>query len=243
MIRQCFLANTGIQFYRKTFKHIGLDPTTLFPSVTTRPLALEAPCVTEAAEARASAQCRDGHVNDQVQASPMAACTFKSEEHEELLDALSPISDQLEKRKAWWILEIFPLFQFKQDRDYSLKFDWWYAFSPPFPHLVTHVGVTFFLRPNLGRGRQIPKPVCEKKKVLVHRSVKTRMDADCLEEGKYIPKANFEHYEVEWVDSSTCRPASSFTDSVPVRSFSFIYASSSALLVLFWYLTASRPRV
>jgi hypothetical protein len=97
----------------------------------------------------------------------------------------------------------------------------------------------------MGRGRQIPKSVCERKeKVFVHRSVKTRMDAaaDCLDGEKYIPKANFEHYGVEWVDSNTCRQAS--RSSIPVRSFGFIYASSSAsLLVLFWYLTASRPLV
>jgi hypothetical protein len=118
MIRQCFLANTGIQFYRKTFKHIGLDPTTLFPFVTTRPPALETStsCV---AEARSSTYCPDPHhvtLNDQAQTSPVAAYTFKSEEHEELLDALSPIYDQLELLKAWWILEILPLRHLVQDR-------------------------------------------------------------------------------------------------------------------------------
>ena len=75
------------------------------------------------------------------------------------------------------------------------------SFSPPFSPFVTHMGVIFLLRPNLGRGRQIPKPVCERKeKVLVHRSVKARIDAGCLEGGKYNPKAKFEHYEFEWVD-------------------------------------------
>src|SRR6267154_2658061 len=118
MIRQCFLANTGIQFYCTTFKHIGLDPTALFPFVSTRPPALEtsASCV---AEARASTYCPAPYLvtlNDQAQASPIAACTFKSEEHEELLDALSPIYDQLELVKTWWILEILPLRHLVQDR-------------------------------------------------------------------------------------------------------------------------------
>jgi hypothetical protein len=131
MIRQCFLANTGIQFYRTTFKHIGLDPTTLFPFVTTRPLALgtSASCV---AEARASTYCPDPHrvtVNDQAQASPMAACTFKAEENEELLDALSPIYDQLKLLKAWWILEILPLRHLVQDRkELSWEPYWQYVF-------------------------------------------------------------------------------------------------------------------
>jgi len=71
-------------------------------------------------------------------------------------------------------------------------------FHPQFPPFVIHVGV---LRVNLGRGRQIPNPVCERKeKILVHRSVKTRMDAEFLERGKYNPKAKFEHCDVEWVD-------------------------------------------
>lgn len=111
MIRQCFLSNTGIQFYRNTFKDIGLDPATIFPFVITRPPALEA-FVSCVSVARASTHCPDAHHvahDDQAQASPMAACTFKSEEHEELLDALSPIHDKLELLKAWWILEILPL--------------------------------------------------------------------------------------------------------------------------------------
>jgi len=183
MIRQCFIANTGIQFYRETFKHIGLDPATLFPFVTTRLPALEtsASCV---AEARASALCTDANhvtLNDQVQASPTAACTFKSEEHEELLDALSLLTDQLEKVKAWWILEYLPMRHLEQDRmDFSWKPYW---------------------QVNWGSGRQIPNPVRERnEKILVHRSVKTRMDADCLKTGKYHPNATFELCEVEWVD-------------------------------------------
>lgn len=120
------------------------------------------------------------------------------------------------------------------------------SLSPPFPPFVTHVGVIFLFRPNLGHGRQILKPVTfERKRVLVHRSVKTRMDAaaNCVVGGKYIPKAKFEHYAVEWVDSNMCHRASSSTDSsTPLLSFG-IYASSASLLVLFWYLTASRPLV
>ena len=134
MIRQCFLSNTGIQFYCDTFKDIGLDPITLFPFVTTRPPALEASasCVSEA---RASAHCPDAHhvaLNDQAQASPMAACTFKSEEHEELLDALSPIHDKLELLKAWWILEILPLRRLVHGtKKVSWKSRWQYASFTP----------------------------------------------------------------------------------------------------------------
>ena len=54
---------------------------------------------------------------------------------------------------------------------------------------------------NLGDARNVPKPVTGKgEKVLVHRSVKTRMEAEGLEGGKYLPKAKFEHLDHEWVD-------------------------------------------
>jgi hypothetical protein len=76
------------------------------------------------------------------------------------------------------------------------------SFSPPIPSPCNSCGRDFFLlRVNLGRGRRIPNPVCERgEKILVHRSVKTRMDADFLEGGKYSPKARSEHCEFEWVD-------------------------------------------
>jgi hypothetical protein len=54
-----------------------------------------------------------------------------------------------------------------------------------------------FLSMNLGRGRPVPgqKGVGVK----VHRTVKLRMEADGLEEGKYRPKAKLE-VEPTWVD-------------------------------------------
>ncbi len=55
-------------------------------------------------------------------------------------------------------------------------------------------------RVNWGRPRQIPKPVREKEKIRVHRSVKIRMAAEGLEGGKYSPNAQFDHVEYEWVD-------------------------------------------
>jgi hypothetical protein len=57
------------------------------------------------------------------------------------------------------------------------------------------------LRMNLGGPRRVPKPVTERdEKVLVHRSVRTRMEAEGLEGGKYAPRAKFEHLDFEWAD-------------------------------------------
>ena len=54
---------------------------------------------------------------------------------------------------------------------------------------------------NRGHFRKIPEPIRERKeKILVHRSVKTRKEAEGLDEGKYTPGAKFEHLDFEWVD-------------------------------------------
>jgi hypothetical protein len=137
MIRQCFKVKTGIQFHLESFKDIGLDPTTLFPIVTDRPRALE-PSASAIADVKASlkvsahvAEPSDATLTDETHATPTAASTFKSEEDEELLDALCPIYDQLKLAKAWWILEIIPLRHRVQNRhDMKWKSYSQYVFFP-----------------------------------------------------------------------------------------------------------------
>ena len=53
----------------------------------------------------------------------------------------------------------------------------------------------------MGRPREILKPR-EGEKILVHRAVKTRMEAGDseLEGGVYLPKAKLALQDVEWVD-------------------------------------------
>jgi len=132
MIRQCFLANTGIQFYRETFKDIGLDPSTLYPFVLPRPKALTADASVVATLKKAAdhkAEPTDDTLVDEVQASPTAASSFKTEEEEELADALCPLFDQLKLSKTWWILEILPMRHRKQSRhDASWVPYWMYVF-------------------------------------------------------------------------------------------------------------------
>jgi len=140
MIRQCFLANIGIQFYRESLKDIGLDFNTLYPFVTPRPAALKAEesVVSQLKASAHNAEPTDVTLTDEVQASPSAASTFKSEEDEELVDALCPIYDELKLSKAWWILEILPMRYRTQTRSNKRKSHW---------------------RMNLGRPREIPRAV------------------------------------------------------------------------------------
>jgi len=171
MIRQCFVANTGIQFYRETFKDIGLDPNTLYPLVLQRPKALAADASAVAKLEKAAghkAEPTDDTFVDEVQASPTAASSFKTEEEEELADALCPHFDQLKLSKSWWILEIMPMRHRKQSRhDASWVPYWLYVFSlawVPFPPLslpLTHVGVCdlfFLIQGQLGSRASSSKP-------------------------------------------------------------------------------------
>lgn len=106
-----------------------------------------------------------------------------NEEVEELLDALSPIYDQLKLSKWWWLLEYLPV-QFVHQRDDD---NW----------------VSRYMC-NLGRPRKI---VGQKDiGVNVHRSVRLRMEAQfsettdgTVQQKRYIPKARFK-VKPTWVD-------------------------------------------
>jgi hypothetical protein len=190
MIRQCFHTNTGIQFHAGSFEEVGLDVNTLHPLVLRRPPAIDAKptCTSHVAEPTDSTLV------------PASQSTFKSEEVEEHKDALSPVYDRLKLNKAWWILEIIPLqYSVQNRRDASWRTYWayvivqfmpWCCVTQAFPHRI-----------NFGRGREIPKPILERgERVKVHRSVKTRMEAEGLKGGKYNPRAKFEHLDFDWVD-------------------------------------------
>ena len=125
MIRECFRANTGIQFHRESLKNIGLDPDTFLEP---RPPAI-APTPAPVAQVEVAAHApepTDGTVVDYVQASPSAAAS-KSEKDEDRADALSPIHDQLKLSKPWWILEILPMRE-KNPDDYLSTSKWKYVF-------------------------------------------------------------------------------------------------------------------
>ncbi|KAI0688127.1 hypothetical protein BC835DRAFT_1408164 [Cytidiella melzeri] len=207
MIRQCFLANTGIRFYAELLRSIGIEPASLYPVVKTRPPPIYATPSSDVGgnklnkrtpsekrttkKARLAASVLPSSTSDSlgidtsgsnVQVVVDQSARVLTEEEEDLEDALSPVYDQLQRKKAWWVLEMLPVRHRVQKED-----DSW-------GHELTM---------NLGKGREIIKH--SKHDVYVHRSVKIRMEAHASQVAgaqgrKYAPKAKFGGVEPTWVD-------------------------------------------
>lgn len=170
MIRQCFECKIGIVFHASQLRTIGLDPASLYPAVKERPPLDPEQSFLASAQALLQAS-KDSPLNGR---SP-----FLSEEEEDILDALSPIYDQLVLAKGWWLLEMLPMEERYQNGEDGTE---WLS------GLVV----------NLGRPRTIRRQ--KKDGLRVHRTVKLRMVAEeLLQGGKYIPRAKFE-VEPTWVD-------------------------------------------
>ncbi|KAG8219249.1 hypothetical protein J3R82DRAFT_88 [Butyriboletus roseoflavus] len=185
MIRQCFLANTGIMFYRSMFKDIGMDDAVLYPHVVDRPPAVfqspppQSPSGTLDSLKGYSVPDPQVVVDDPSVVAYSDGGKFVSEEQEDLGDALCRSYDQLKIAPYWWILEVIPqILHYQRDED-----DIW----------------TDDFVVNMGKGRHIPLRQTEGAKLKVHRSVKIRQEAVGLIGGKYTPAAKLK-VEPEWVD-------------------------------------------
>ncbi|KAF8527210.1 hypothetical protein JB92DRAFT_3087166 [Gautieria morchelliformis] len=202
MIRQCFLANTGIRFHGPLLAAIGLDPNTLYPVVKPRPPAVfysppqpETPPSTRQLlpdqDQDQGCGSAEHPINDAQNASDATVAratplgygnvlvsSILSEEEEDLADALCPMYDQLRLAPLWWLLEGLPMGLDTQRYDNN---EW-----------VRH------LRINLGQGRKIPRQ--RQHGLNVHRSVQVRMKAgDAVAGGAYVPRATWK-VEPTWVD-------------------------------------------
>lgn len=183
MIRECFKTNTGIMFHADLLREAGLDPASLWPEVSPRPPALPVKpehriraiprsISTKKVEKEIISQSlRERNLGTlQVSVRP-------SEEERELQDALSPVYDQLNLQRTWWILEFLPLKQKRQRSNDS--WTGWYSW-------------------NMARPRIIPRQKAVG--VKVHRSVKMRMEALHEDGSKYKPRATFDLAHTTWVD-------------------------------------------
>ncbi|KAJ7160302.1 hypothetical protein C8R46DRAFT_1194678 [Mycena filopes] len=176
MVRECFRTKSGIMFDTEGLRSIGLDPAALYPVVQPRPPAL--PIGNLYIQSIPPPKAKEAPVQEASAESQTAALNspFTSEEELDLRDALSPIYDQLSINWwLWWILELLPIKQRHQRGD-----DTWAA----------------HFHANLGRGRVVP----EKSGFRVHRSVKTRLEAQTEHGGRYKPKAALDLERVTWVD-------------------------------------------
>ncbi|KAF8066480.1 hypothetical protein FPV67DRAFT_1494961 [Lyophyllum atratum] len=179
MVRECFKAESGIIFISEALRAIGMDLATLYPEVKPRRPSL--PVLTDMHIRRVPPGAKGRKPTKENACAEKHADMDKSEEEHERLDALSPKYDQLRLAPVWWILELVPA-----KHRYQREDDMWAS------HRCVHIG----------RGRSIPKQ--EATRIMIHRSVKMRMDAEYADGKKYTPKASFEvaaeHDNVEWVD-------------------------------------------
>lgn len=188
MIRQCFETETGILFDSQGLKTIGLDPASLYPHVVQRPppLPLGNLKLSPIPSAKSVAQSvKDKAGKNYAGESEEVEAHALTEEEHDLQDALSPVYDQLSL--AWWF--------------------WWIMELLPMKHKFQRAGNSSWsssLRSNLWKARIIPG---QSKKVssttyhtFVHRSVKTRMEAEDARGKKYKPAAHLNLERVVWED-------------------------------------------
>jgi len=182
MVRECFKTNSGILFNSKALREIGMDPSHIYPEVRPRPAALEPVEISYQIPSRSSLHKRIGESltglfrpSSKRRPTPRASDDIireiKSEEYEDLHDSLSPVYDQLQLRRTWWILEYLPT-------------------KLHFKHLL-----------KLHRGRPRRMHADERCEFKFHRTVRTRMNALSPRNGmaSYRPRPGYPE-NIVWVD-------------------------------------------
>jgi hypothetical protein len=133
MVREIFKAKAGILFLTDRLGEIGLDPTTVYPDVLERPgphdvgeRGLQKP---EPGETLIRPSIRSFwwglDLDYSIKNPPFVRTLTKSEEDEELNDALAPIYDQMVRKWWWWrALEWLPVRLRHQGKDGKWKTRW-----------------------------------------------------------------------------------------------------------------------
>ena len=123
MVRECFKVKTGILFKSNRFHEIGLDPSKLYLEAGTKPPPLPVDPESHHWDApKRSLIQRLLCLRESYTAPSGERVPFRSEEEEDLNDALSPIYDQLKLEWPWWILESFP-WTFKHQHYHNKKWE------------------------------------------------------------------------------------------------------------------------
>jgi len=116
MIQECFRTKTGIQFLPDALEALGLD-------LGTRHHVQDNPSQQRLVTGAMRAPRDPSTINDS--AMPAEASAFTTNEEEERADALSPMHDELDKVKAWWILECLPLRHRRQYEGMGMPRHYW----------------------------------------------------------------------------------------------------------------------
>jgi len=113
-----------------------------------------------------------------------------------MLDALTPIYDQLKLVKGWWFLELLPNKQRYQKEDDS----WTHTLR--YVKIILLSWIHLLILDDVVSTLVVPRHIPKQSKigVKVHRSVKIRMEAEKLFKDKnYSPAAKWD-VEPTWVD-------------------------------------------
>jgi hypothetical protein len=187
MIRECYKTQSGILFEPDKLRNVGLDFSSLWPEVKPRP----PPFLVE-----------DGMKILTIESARKKnnGAKIRSEEWEELKDALSPAYDQLALRRAWWLLEILPVQQGEEGSGHPDSSKLWHRYRFVVDHIFP---ILFDCRANLiacRLNRGAPRDISNKwDTVRVHRSVKIRTTAEYeKEDEKYNPKPMWPD-KIKWV--------------------------------------------
>ncbi|KAI5116599.1 hypothetical protein M0805_006777 [Coniferiporia weirii] len=115
MIRECFLARTGIQFNKKSLQDLGLDTTELY-----RP----GPDGSGSAVNTSGTPASNGAVTDSFpRISPVSGHSIVNSGRG-AKDALAKAHDQLDMAKWWWLLEYLPMCETMKCEDGTRKKRW-----------------------------------------------------------------------------------------------------------------------
>ena len=195
MIRECFIANTDIQFDEDQLHDLGLNirdlsskskdvkideipdtdqifPSNLSPAVSTTNAPIN---ILDLLFQLFCWILRCIPIFGKYLSPPAQTPTTTSS----VTDILAQKYDQLSGQPIWWILEYVPTLRSRQKGDGS-----WFRFRWSVYYSISRFLLTLFLRRNYGQGRYLPYAG---NGVKVHRSVKSRMETY---PGGYTPTVN-----------------------------------------------------
>lgn len=126
MIKQCFLAKTGIIFYSETLAELGINPDALWPEVIATPIATPTPSTfvdrdhdiptVDSGSAPSTAKSPTPLITTMSAFSSASTSTTLTTPEIEHGDLTSPIYDQLKLSPFWWVLELIPMRHRYQDK-------------------------------------------------------------------------------------------------------------------------------